>query len=370
MAMSLRTRVIQLADPGWRANARNLGTLVEPGWARAGRRDELGALFVRHYAAIRGVCEGVRTPGLVVVAVEPERVVGTLVLRARPGRVASAIVGRHGSADLCLPDPELALRQLCLLVQEVGAGRVRLGVLDLHTHSGFEDEAGRRLEALEAEGPVFVRCAGYALFCLPTGDGAPPGEVWPEEPAAGLACVPARIYLGEREAEPDRWLRRERRLRADADEDGDAGEPGGGARGGLAAGTTLVTTRPGLAQLDEAAVAPHELAGELWLASGRGAPGTRFAISDQALGRGLLIGRYARCDTRTSAVLADPSLSRVHLLLLRLGGEVLAVDTASSNGCRDARGQGFRVLPLEPGQRIALGRHTALEWRPRPRLWC
>jgi len=353
--MSLRTRVIQLADPGWRANARNQATMVESSWARVERRDDLAALFVRQYAAIRGVCEGVRTPGLVVVVALAQRVVGTLVLRARPGRVTSAIVGRHGSADLCLPDPELALRHLCLLVQEVSAGRVRLGVLDLHTHSGFEDEAGRRLEALEAEGPVFVRCAGYALFCLPTGDGAPPGEVWPEEASAGLACVPARIYLGEREAEPDRWLRRERRAQR-----GD----------GLAAGTTLVTTRPGLAQLDEAVVAPHELAGEVWLSSGPDAPARRFAISDQALGRGVLIGRYPRCDTRTSALLADASLSRVHLLLLRLGGEVLAVDTASSNGCHDPRGQEFRVLPLEPGQRIALGRHTELEWRPRPRLWC
>ncbi|MCC6995548.1 MAG: hypothetical protein IT370_13140 [Deltaproteobacteria bacterium] len=368
--MSQRTRVIQLADPGWRANARNLGTMVEPCWTGADRQGELGALFVRHYAAIRGVCEGVRTPGLVVVAAVAERVVATLVLRARPGQVASAIVGRHGSADLCLPDPALALRHLCLLVHEVGAGRVRLGVLDLHTHSGFEDEAGRRLEALEAEGPVFVRCADYALFCFPTGDGAPPGEVWPDQAAAGLACVPARIYLGEREAEPDRWLRRERRAQPAEMEMELEVAGAAGTRAGLAAGTTLVTTRPGLAQLDEAAVAPHELAGELWLASGRGAPRTRFAISEQALGRGVLIGRYARCDTSAGAARADASLSRVHLLLLRLGGEVLAVDTASSNGCRGPDGQPFRVLALEAGQRIALGRHTALEWRPRPRLWC
>ena len=42
--------------------------------------------------------------------------------------------------------------------------------------------------------------------------------------------------------------------------------------------------------------------------------------------------RYDRCESNANTVLTDPSISRVHLLLVRVGEHVYGVDTGSTNG--------------------------------------
>jgi pSer/pThr/pTyr-binding forkhead associated (FHA) protein len=60
---------------------------------------------------------------------------------------------------------------------------------------------------------------------------------------------------------------------------------------------------------------------------------SRYRLGAASLERGILVGRYARCELATAAGAAlESALSRVHLLLVRENEVTLAVDTASTNG--------------------------------------
>ena len=78
--------------------------------------------------------------------------------------------------------------------------------------------------------------------------------------------------------------------------------------------------------------------------------------------QGVLLGRYERCDTAGLPVLANPSLSRVHLLVIEMGGALYAVDTASKNGSwvGSAAVRGTRMLP---GLQVRLAHDATVEWR-------
>ena len=80
---------------------------------------------------------------------------------------------------------------------------MRFAVHDLRTASAFEDERGRRLEAIVAEGPALLSAGRHALFAFPTGD----PSAWPELATDAWAMWPERVYVAERSAEPDRWRR-------------------------------------------------------------------------------------------------------------------------------------------------------------------
>jgi hypothetical protein len=104
-----RTRVIHLGQPRDGAlNGRTRTVCVAlPELAALAGLSTPGAAFethfVRHYQAIRRTCEGFGRRGVAVLAVHPLRgLTGTLRLSARSVRPTSAIVGRHGSADLYL----------------------------------------------------------------------------------------------------------------------------------------------------------------------------------------------------------------------------------------------------------------------------
>ena len=60
-----------------------------------------------------------------------------------------------------------------------------------------------------------------------------------------------------------------------------------------------------------------------------------FSPPWQAIRDGILLGRYARCDG--AGLLDDPSMSRVHALLLCIDDTVLVVDTASRRECPAAK---------------------------------
>jgi hypothetical protein len=87
----------------------------------------------------------------------------------------------------------------------------------------------------------------------------------------------------------------------------------------------------------------------------------QLSIGDRALRDGVLIGRYARCDG--AALLEDPSMSRVHMLLLHVDDALLAIDTASRNGSHLAGQPHARLLSITGDTEIHLGKHTRIRWR-------
>ncbi len=359
-----KTRIVHLAAGQQRQEAENSKTCIAV-FDQPIVADSFRDLFIRNYDEIRAECTGFAKPGLAISAIDTltGALVGSLCIAAKVGTANSAIVGRHGMADLYLDgDASLSLRHLVIIVSplETGSSDVRFRIVDLRTSTAFQDEHGQRFEALVAEGPLFIRCGGYALFCLPTGD----PTAWPAAAEDGWACIPERVYLRGERAEPDRWKRRRphrdgkkkaRRLQQAMDDDGD------NARGSI----TLV----------------HSVAGPVrararLLASGESPLGTlritadvgiqSLIIGQQAARQGIVLGRYKRCDIDGANVLIHDGISRVHLLVIDIDGCLYAIDTASTHGVwLGQEEREVRIAPMTAGTDFVLGGQLAtLRWSP------
>jgi len=75
----------------------------------------------------------------------------------------------------------------------------------------------------------------------------------------------------------------------------------------------------------------------------------------------VLLGRYERCGIPLKA----SNLSRVHLLLVRLGADVLAIDIASTNGTWRGTTE-VRTTSLEELDSLTLGADLHVYWRRLP----
>lgn len=378
----VKTRVIHLQEGQDRAEARNLRTAVLVGGSPAHHAllKPNGALDVlsRVWRDVRSVIVGLGAPGVAVIAVDTSklRVAGSMCIAAKPGQVNAGIIGRHGQCDLFLEgDGALSLRHLVVLVDPMtawdqpGAGgpgswEVRYRLIDLRTATGFRDEAGRQLEAATVEGPAFVYIGRYALFCFPTGD----ADAWPEDGPSAIRAMPERLYADERDAEPDRW-RRGRHARGDHWAEGsNVVDPvdlkdGAKSKASVSAIITRVTsiTGPARARVDDLG-AGDELLGTLEVQSKLGHDEVRVGAGSAA--RGMLLGRYSRCDTAGATSLSLEKISRVHLLVVRVGDDLWAIDTASTNGM-EARGSDVRVHRLQPGEALTLADGAGtVQWRP------
>ena len=320
-----------------------------PGARRAGP-SSFREVFRGYYGAIRELLECHRAPGLGLAVASGDALEATVWVPAEPDAINPVIVGRHSTAEVFLPwDRELSLRHLAVILQRPGAGPGRFRVLDLRTSNAFEDEQGRRLEALESAGPMLVTCASFEVMLFPTAaDDAP----WPDDPDAGWKRVPDRAYLDSASADPDRWDR-----------------PGGvvvrrPTWAGASATTTSVFTFPGPAFLSPTipvSVEPVPARGEIRVTSPWGE--ASLLLHPEAARRGALLGRYERCDGAGLPCLSSLMLSRVHLLVIESGGALWAVDTASKNGTWEGDRR-LRRARLDPGRRLTLAGHVTVEWCP------
>jgi hypothetical protein len=348
-----KTRVVRLRTGNLRQQAQNSRTMalqLPVGGIRA-PLPSYEDLFLANYARIREVCEGFRRKGLAIIAIDSGGVSATACVAAKRGGINSAIVGRHGMCDIFLEsDPALSLRHLAVLIHPLDDhADVRYRVLDLRTSVAFSDERGRKLEALEAEGPLFIRCGEHALFLLTTSDEEVP---WPDDAQSGWACVPERVYLDDAPAEPDRWLRR--RLKAVWGESDEQRTP--------RRRRTIVQTIRGPSRARRKLLGENdEVLGQLDVESDDGR--TAMVVGKVAAREGVLLGRYERCDNDGLPVLTNGRISRVHLLLVEVAGALYAIDTASSNGMWCGEDEA-RVVLLEHGRSLTLGEGLArLEWR-------
>ena len=302
-------------------------------------------LFVQHYAAIREAIARHDEPGFLAMAIDARGPQGTLWLRG-DGALRTGIIGRHGECDLFVPgDDAMSLRHAVVLVRD---GRVR--VLDLRTENGFDDESGRRLRGVVADGPLFLTLARTRVFLLPTGDGGPP---WGADAAVHWAALPSRVFGDARPvAEQDggarvpHLVRLARALRAPRADGREA---------------TITAVRGAVGSDDDfcrLAAEGDEISGHLTLTDGISR--ATISVGRSATERGVLLGRYDRCDV-PAFVKSHEGISRVHALLIRDGDEIHLVDCASTNGIQvDGRATPCRAL----GHRseILLGRSIDASW--------
>jgi hypothetical protein len=315
-----------------------------------GPRGSFSDLFRRYYPDIRTALNAHPEPGLVLLLASDEWLEASAWWPADGRDINPLIVGRHSTAEVFVPsDPSLSLRHLAVLIHpRRDTEAVRFRVLDLRTPTAFRDEEGRRLEAVEADGPLMLRCASFAALLLPTGGAEEP---WPRDADRGWARVPERVHLECATAHPERWTDR-------------AGWAWGrGARLFDAAGAapTLSTSFPGPSLAVRDLAGTDQARGEIRVRSATGRASIR--LGETAARHGVLLGRYNRCDNAGVDVLADEVLSRVHLLLVEMAGALYAVDTASKNGVWLGPRQ-VRVVRVEPGITLTLADAAAVSWHP------
>ncbi len=304
-------------------------------WARPELEFSFAELFAQQYDRIRTTVLRHLREGVQLFAIDARGVQGELWLET--GHALRAVsIGRHTHAELRLPDDRgLSLRHLTMLVRRTEE-RLTLRVIDLHTTSGLRDETGRRLASITADGPVFAAAGRFRFFLFPTAA----GMRWPSSPADAWLALPPRVFL-------------------------DA-EPGGEHPAGIAA-----KTDPGIRD-PETTIVPHAAPLDTdfrsWLAPGESPLGhlliehrrsvTRAAVGPGAAARGVLLGRYARCDVPGT----DETMSRVHALVVREGGSLHVIDVGSTNGT-SRNGEKVRCAPLTAETTFVLG-NTHVDWEP------
>jgi FHA domain len=308
-------------------------------------------LFVGAYGSFADRCREVSEPGIALVAVDEisGRSMGLVRLLARVQRHVAAIVGRHDECDLFLNlHARLALRHLAIVLDPVldwrAGANVRYRVLDLRTTDGFSDESDRPLRGLRCEGPGLLRCGGYALFIMPLGD---PTD-WPDSAADAWGFLPERVYFDELDRHP---LGSVPRLQSTP--------PAANAFNNAATHRSMIIRTHGPRDTSEGSlVESGDIAGTLELVGPRNRGTIR--IGHDELRDGVLIGRYARCNNAQLA--DDPSLSRVHALLLQIDDAIVAIDTASLNGTREANQPKARLIQLLGDTELVLGTATHARW--------
>lgn len=328
--------------------ARNEGTaLVENpllrGETSIGEPFDARARFIDRYPVIRKALEHHRHLGVMILAFDEQRTaVGQAWLKASLDKTRAAVIGRHSMCSLALPQEheEISLRQLVVTVRAIAHDEVRVRVVDLNTPTGFRDEEGHILQAVVSEGPLFLRVGRVILMALITDESSP----IPASAEDAYDCIPERVFIEERR--------------------GLAGEPrhqGLNAPSSPSPGATMLRSLPGpmaiagdLIQSDEVEV------GTLLVRTG--GSGVRRSVGPSSLDRGILIGRYIRCDI--GATFDQGSrLSRVHFLILKDGDDVIGIDTASTNGsCRD--GRSVLLERLRAGRSYDLAGEIELIWHP------
>lgn len=294
------------------------------------------ALFQASYGTLRQGLDAHQELGVLLVAFDDQ---GTALaqgwLRASLDRSRALIVGRHTACDVALPssDRNVSLRHLAVVVRAVSHTEARIRVIDLHTVRGFTDETGQVLSAATAEGPMFLGLDGVRLVLLLTGE---PG---PRSAGQAYRAIPDRVLIEERKGTFSPQHRKQRQVSPNT-----------------SAEQTLVRSVLGPVAAASDLCAPDEApVGQLVL---RGQSTLRRAVGPRALDRGILIGRYDRCAVGIEA----GRLSRVHFLLVREQGEIIGVDTASSNGSFVGERE-VSLTRVADGTAVSLAQALELTWR-------
>src|SRR5690606_14854801 len=151
--------------------------------------------------------------------------------------------------------------------------------------------------------PAFLSSANHLFFVFVTGD---PTD-WPEAAADAWSFIPERIFLEER-------------VRA-----GGSGRhrPAPPSSGPPPRSITLIERVPGPSRAEAGSVLLEREPPVAEIAVTNRAGVHRFMVGARGIEDGIIFGRADRCDS--ARVFQNPALSRVHLLLISINGEMVAI---------------------------------------------
>jgi len=280
---------------------------------------DLKRCFIESYAQLRPRLLAAQAPGFHLVAVGPSWGIKTSYLPLETGRSHHRIIGRHSDCHLQLPnDPVVSLRHLLVsawMDEDVGP---TLRLLDLGGEVPLRLEDGSLCTGLQADGSVLAGLRGYCLFFL-----FDDGQAWPHDAEAAWNSLGDRVTSSKaaqrRDGHWDRAVRPRLRL---------VSPPPSNAEGctSLTATGTLIVRIESTAALRDLSPSSEGAIGFLRL------PDDRFVrLTPADLTRGVLVGRYDRCEL-TRSFLDNKTVSRVHLCLALDPTGLWAIDIGSTNG--------------------------------------
>ncbi|WNG41262.1 FHA domain-containing protein [Archangium violaceum] len=296
--------------------------------------------FLAAYARLSKLARLSQRPAVLVAAVDSSARVVEVVLVASGH---SLIIGRHTGCGLRLPSDTISLRQLAVHVwSEDPDATPDLRLWDLNTEQPFLTEDGEPNAAVIAQGTLYAAVGEYALLFVPTCGASAPS--WPARAEEAWRQLPPRHFVDQRTPTRSRFQHSKRPLRPDGQEY-----------------HTRITRLGPLLMLGE-----DEQPEDAWAAlrlEGK-QKSEEHHISLARLEQGVLLGRYERCGITLADL--DP-ISRVHLLLVRMGADILAIDTASTNGTWRGHTK-IQTTPLGDTDSLTLGEVLQLRWRRLSRL--
>lgn len=303
------------------------------------RKATFAATFKAMFRELRPVFEAFTRDGLLCVAARENGSIASYVhLPILSDEGAFGVIGRHECCALTLLDEEISLRHALVRVTRQAGDEVRVRLIDLGSSNTFHTEDNQACKSVMAEGPMFINLLGYQLYLLPTGSLST--SEWSDDADATWQSFPERVYFDHRI--PERMVGQ---------------RPADKPNAGRAKRHTYMTLLPAAQHLRARPGAGGDAVGTILLA----AESTQIAhrVSHEDLERGVLIGRYERCQLAGAA----GSLSRVHLVLLLDGGDVWAVDTASLNGTI-VEGQRISAIQLDREIELKLPSGMGMRWVP------
>jgi hypothetical protein len=222
------------------------------------------------------------------------------------------VVGRHPQCDVSGLQHASLRHALVLCWPRASRGRHPLEVLDLRSGTGLVLSRGQRVGRISSPGPVRFGVGSDEVTLLHASAGARFPVDFPDD-LDGWAELEERVAMGMT-----------RPVHEPGFEDTNA--------------SVVVRFGGGYRRLIDGARV--DLAGCLVVQT-----------TEEELRRGLLLGRYARCDS--SAHLArDEHISRVHALAIVRGGKMYVVDVGSSNGTRVLTADGEVLRKLQYRDRV------------------
>lgn len=320
----------------------NEETFCSPGVQRLSHPLDARRFFLHHYEAIRRTLERHEKLGLAILVFDDSPTpVAARWVEARLDRTTSLVLGRHTMCAVSTPASasEVSLRHAVVTVRAVSHDSLRARIFDLRTPVGFADETGRDLRGVTIDGTGFFRFGELTVLALVTGDD-PSCFVDAQD---AYEAIPARVFVDAQTASPtDPRIRLVRPRRGQGED-----------------GCTFVRSQLAVMAAEADLLGPdEEPEGELHIHTHIGAHYVRL-VGRSALCRGLLFGRYDRCDVGRTG--ATDKVSRVHLLLVRDRGELIAIDTASSNGSY-SKGREFQQLSVTSGTEVSLSDALRVRW--------
>jgi pSer/pThr/pTyr-binding forkhead associated (FHA) protein len=290
-----------------------------PNWNVNPYDTAFASTFRKHYGALRAAYAAQPHEGVLVAAIDSSGAFDAHAhLRLPSSGIAHLVLGRHERCDVVLPrDPDVSLRHLLVRATREAGGGIRLRAIDLRSRVGLIADDGKRCEAMAADGPLFMKIGSYTLFLLPTGPGTAHWSSDPDDTWRAFSACPAEILP------PAQPLK------------------------------SRSAPAPGAVKLATITIQSNSpQAGDLT---------TTHAVWSDQLERGILVGRDDRCS---HGGVDEGNLSRVHLVLLSVEGEVWGIDTASTNGTRILHGQPFRQIRMSGEVHLVLADTLHMRWQP------